>query len=113
MSVAAGTLDKRVRIERLIGTVDSWGQPVETWQEVATVWANIRTLTGSSFITNELQAGGSEVSRTTASIRIRARSDIDHSMRVVHKERIYEIRSVLPVDSTYTDLACALGARAG
>lgn len=113
MRPAAGTLNRRVRIERRTEQLDTWGQPLEVWEEVATVWGNVRTMTGSAY--NEMSTGGTEVSRTTASIRIRERSGIDFGMRAVVGDRIYEIRAVLPNEDFrgYMDLSCAIGAREG
>jgi SPP1 family predicted phage head-tail adaptor len=113
--VAAGRMNRRVTIQRKSGTVDSWGQPNISWIDVATVWARVLTITGSGFVNNEMITGGTEVSRTTASIRVRMRRDIDAGMRVVLGESIYDIRAVLPDEegNEYLDLACALGASEG
>lgn len=113
--VAAGRLNRRVTFQRKTLTTDDWGQPIESWADVATVWANVRTISGVGFVNNEFQAGGSEVSRTTASIRIRKRNDITHDMRVLVGSSIYDIRAVLPDEEgdEYMDLACSIGASEG
>lgn len=113
--LAAGRLNRRVTIQRKVGTADAWGQPDLVWTDIATVWAHVLTVTGSGFVNNEMVTGGTEVSRTTASIRIRMRRDVDAGMRVVLGASIYEIRAVLPDEEgdEYLDLACALGANEG
>lgn len=113
--VAAGSLNKRITIERRVSTTDSWGQPTEAWETIATVLADIRTVSGLAAIRNEMQVGGTEVSRTPVSIRIRKRSGIDHTMRVVYQSSIFEIRDVLTdfERGEYMDLVCAVGAREG
>jgi SPP1 family predicted phage head-tail adaptor len=37
--VGAGDLDRRVTLQRLDQTPDSFGAPIETWTDIATVWA--------------------------------------------------------------------------
>lgn len=116
MGIAAGPLNKKVTIQRRDSEAkDSWGQPTGEWKDVAvSVWASIRTLSGSGFINQEFVAGGAEISRATASIRIRKRSGITHDMRVLHKDVVYDIKQVLPdPDGIYIDLACATGANKG
>jgi SPP1 family predicted phage head-tail adaptor len=41
-----GKLDKRIRLQNRSSTLDDYGQPVNTWSNLATVWANIKPLTG-------------------------------------------------------------------
>lgn len=82
--------------------MDSWGQPSAAWSEVATVWADIRHLSGSEAIKAD-----APVSSVKASIRIRARAGIDAGMRVVHGAEIYDIEAVLPGQTKeHVDLAC-------
>ncbi len=113
--VAAGRLNRRVRIERRAAGQDAWGQPIIGWVPVCTVWANVRVPTGASQIGAEYQAAGTEISRTSASIRVRKRAGIDHSMRAVLGDVIYDIRAVLPDEEggEFMDLVCATGAREG
>jgi SPP1 family predicted phage head-tail adaptor len=113
--IAAGTLNQRVTLQRKTVTQDSWGGAVESWSDVATVWANVRGFTGIGAISNEVQAGGSEVSRGKASIRIRIRSDVTHDMRVQYRGKVYDIRDVCPneEDRRYMDLVVAVGASNG
>lgn len=117
--VAAGKLNKRVALQRKVTTQDSFGQPVETWTTLATVWAHIKTITGTGFVNQEFQAGGTEVSRATASIRIRRevhdRLQLTHADRVVHGSVIYDIRAVLldEEDNEYVDIGAANGANQG
>jgi SPP1 family predicted phage head-tail adaptor len=112
--VPAGSLSKRVRIQRRAATLDALNQPIGEWTTFATVWADIRVITGLSAANSEFIAADQQVSRFTASIRIRARTDIDHSCRVVHNNAIYDVRVVLPdPGGEYVDLVCAIGAREG
>lgn len=96
-------MNSRVTLQARSASVDALGQPVETWSDVATVWANIRHPSGLSAIKAD-----ADVSIVKASIRIRYRTDIDAGMRVVHGARIYDIQAVLPDESERqtVDLVC-------
>lgn len=39
--MTVGQMRERVRIERPVETQDDTGQPIQTWEEVATVWAAV------------------------------------------------------------------------
>jgi SPP1 family predicted phage head-tail adaptor len=97
----AGRLRHRVTIERRGTAVDAIGQPVETWSPYATVWADVRHQQGLEAI-----HAGAPTSVARASIRIRYREDIDHSMRVSYKGKTYNIIAVLPGSPEHVDLVC-------
>jgi SPP1 family predicted phage head-tail adaptor len=113
--VNAQKLNTRVAFERPASGVDTFGQPVVGWVPAFKRWAHIKTLTGAGFMNQEFQTGGLEVSRPTASIRVRMCDDIDATMRVIVKGRPYEIRVVLPdlQDDRYLDIGVATGANDG
>ena len=104
MSIEAGRLRHRIRIERLDYLRDSAGEVIQDantgetsqeWREVDTVWAAIEPLSAREFI--QSKAIQSEVS---ARITIRFRDDLDAAMRLVHNKRgrdfIYNIAGILP-----------------
>ncbi|MGV1017431.1 MAG: phage head closure protein [Fluviibacter phosphoraccumulans] len=115
MYLEAQKLNRRITIQRKVGGQDSLGQPVETWVDVCKLWSHIKTINGSGFINQEFHDGGKELSRTTASFRVRIRKGITADMRVLHQGQVYEIRVVLPdlQDNRYMDLGCAIGANQG
>lgn len=90
MSLSAGKINHFVRIERLVRTLDTNGDPVESWELVATVHAAIEPLSAREFAAS--QAMQSQVS---ARITIRFRDDVRAAMRIVHGSRIYNITGVL------------------
>ena len=95
LKMDAGQLRHRVTIEDLIVTQDDLGIISESWQEVATVWAEIRPMSGREFIAaNAIQAG------VTTKITIRHMDGVINKMRVKHKDTIYNIKAVLP-DMTF------------
>lgn len=86
----AGALKERVRIEERSTAGDHFGQPIESWLPLATVYASIEPLSGREFFAAQ-QANA----ETTSRIRIRYRDDVNVRMRVVHAGRIYNIRAVI------------------
>jgi SPP1 family predicted phage head-tail adaptor len=98
-----GRLNRRVVIQYLVDGQDEAGQPVQNWLPLATVWADIRHLSG----VESIKAGG-EASVVKASIRIRWRTDVTPAMRVVHGSTVYQIKAVLPDEESHerVDLLC-------
>lgn len=99
----AGKLNQRVTIQKLTSGQDAIGQPVTTWEAVATVWANIRYKSGLETIKAD-----AETSIAKASIRIRRRTDVTAGMRVSHGTTVFDILAVLPDESSrsHVDLVC-------
>lgn len=105
----AGTLNRQIRIQRHNEARDEIGQPIpgaEPWVDYKTLSANIRYMSGVESLKSD-----APVSVARASVRIRYRTDIDASMRVVHGDTVLEIRAVLPdaCGREYTDLVCETG----
>lgn len=112
-AVRAGALNRRVTIQKRVQGQDDWGQPIDTWQDVATVWANIAGQTGLGTITRMQDNVTASVDRY--SIRIRFREDVTFGMRVLGDGRIFDIRQVRMdfAGRDYTDLVCELGGSEG
>lgn len=92
MTLRAGTLNERVTIQRKTAGTDAWGAPLpEAWEDYATIWANVRHLSGTESI-----KAGADVSVVRASIRIRWRTDITAGMRVMVGAAMYDVEAVLP-----------------
>jgi SPP1 family predicted phage head-tail adaptor len=109
----AGTLNRRITIQRHSEERDEIGQPIPggaSWGDFVTVSANVRYLNGTETLKSD-----APVSVARASIRIRYRTDIDASMRVIHGDRVLEIRAVLPDETgrEYVDLVCETGGQGG
>lgn len=113
----AGDLDRRVRIDQRAGS-GTLNDPL-TWAPLATVWANIKMLTGK-----ETLLADTDVAEATASIRIRYRTDVTNGMRAVLlkfvdsqpvDDVVFDILAPLPsvASREYTDLACSAGANNG
>ena len=98
----SGKLDQRIAIQQPVVGQDAIGQPVTTWEAVATVWASVAYLSGLSAI-----KAGADTAQVSASVRIRYRSGINAGMRVVHGSVVFDVRAVLPGDkNVFLDLVC-------
>ena len=99
----AGTLNRRITIQQLASGQDALGQMVQTWTDVALVWANIRYANGSETIKAD-----AETSVAKASIRIRYRTGLNAGMRVLYGTTVFNVLAVLPDEAKHqhVDLAC-------
>jgi SPP1 family predicted phage head-tail adaptor len=73
----AGQLDRKVTLETLTTTRDSFGQPIETWTELADVWAK-----KIDRVASEVTSGGQVVEVVRTEWIIRHRSDFDSRYRI-------------------------------
>lgn len=114
MTLSSGSLSRRIRIERRVAGTDAAGQPLDTWELVAELWASVKGQTGMGVIRERLQ-DNVEASINAYSFRIRFREDLDAGMRVVYGGRPYDIKQVrLDLDRReWTDLVCEQGGSNG
>lgn len=98
----AGSLRDYIHIQRRLPG-GGLGQPSNSWEAVASTWANIRYASGSETIRS-----GQIASKAQVSIRIRWRTGITAEMRVLSRGVEYAIKAVLPDHQRreYVDLVC-------
>lgn len=87
----AHRLRHRITIERKTAGEDTWGQPVETWETVARVPAEVWPMSGREYI-----AAQADQASVTTKITIRYQAGIEPEMRIMHDGMAYNIRAVLP-----------------
>ena len=100
----AGKLRKRVAVQTLTTSQDGYGEPVETWATVDTVWAE---LTPAVRATRESFAGMSEQrsAHTTFECRIRFIAGLDpYTTRLLHDGVVYEVESIMDPDGRTREL---------
>jgi SPP1 family predicted phage head-tail adaptor len=87
----AGRLDRRIRIERNTATRNSRGEVIAAWTVVAETWAQKNDLAGREPYRSEQFE-----SQSTTRWRMRYRTDLDPTMRIVHIQdgQVYEIDAV-------------------
>lgn len=84
-----GRLDERITIQAVTVSQGDYGQAVEAWADVCTVFAHKKELNGTEKLTNEKEAATSRVEFV-----IRYRENITPSNRVLSGSRVYDITSV-------------------
>jgi len=87
--LGAGKLNKRITIQRATSTQDAAGEVVATWETLSTVWAKVKTLTGS-----ELVNAKAVESRITVKVIVR-KTDVLITDRIIYGSRTLEILSVI------------------
>lgn len=106
-----GALRHRVLVQQFTVEQDSDGAVIEDWQDLRTVWADIQPLSG-----RELIASQSVQSEVTSRVIVRFKADYAPEMRLLHNNRIYNIKAVIPDADTgnrYQTLLCAYGLNEG
>ena len=82
----AGKLRQRVILQSFVATRDAYGEPIETWSTVVTLWGAVEPLTGREFY--QAQQVNAEI---THKVRIRYRTLTNSRMRFLLGTRIFEI----------------------
>lgn len=85
-----GKLRHRIILLKQVNEVNDYGASTQTWKRVATVWADVRPLSGREYFS--AQQVQSEV---TTQIWLRHLDGIKPTMRVKFGKRLFEILSVL------------------
>lgn len=91
----AGDLRDRVTIQRATTADDGFGNVTNGWDDLLTVWANVRETPGK-----EVVAAGRIEASHTATIRIRASSQsrgVTPADRIIARGQVWNIRSVAAV----------------
>jgi SPP1 family predicted phage head-tail adaptor len=87
----AGELRHRVTIQQATTARDGFGAEVETWADLATVWAKVETVSGTETIGPEQL----ETATLTHQVTVRWRDDLKPTMQVLWKDRTFTIRAVI------------------
>jgi SPP1 family predicted phage head-tail adaptor len=109
MGMDIGSMDQRVTLQRRTGSKDAVGQQAFTWTDVCTVWAQVQAVRGREFF-----AAAQAQQEQTVKVRIRYRTDIDATLRLVHKGVEHHITGVIPVGrNEMLEIMCLEGVRDG
>ena len=95
----AGVLNQQVRLEVQTTVQDDYGQPLNEWLPVATLWAAVEPLQGREYI-----AASMLTSAVEARIRLRYRPGVTAAMRVIHGQDTYGIQAVIHIKSARQEL---------
>jgi SPP1 family predicted phage head-tail adaptor len=90
-----GELRKQITIQAEAPTADGAGGYALAWTNVATVWAEIKPVSGNKVFVDQHLEG-----HVTHQIKTRYRSDltITTDMRIVHNNRVFNIHSITNTD---------------
>jgi SPP1 family predicted phage head-tail adaptor len=104
----SGRMRHRITIQQSTQTQDSYGEPIDSWAEYATVWASVEPVQG-----RELWAQQQVQSEITIRIRIRYLSGVTSAMRVLFGSRVLSIEHVIDVKEQHKEmqLMCSEGVR--
>ena len=87
----AGRLDRRITLQSLSTTQDGYGEPVETWSNLATVWARKASVSPS-----EVYDNSQRLSQAVVKWHIRYRTDVktEYRIRSTTSAEVYRIVGV-------------------
>jgi SPP1 family predicted phage head-tail adaptor len=86
----AGDLDKRGTIQYPAKSKDSFGEDIETWTDLVTVWCSIEPVSGS-----EKWLQQERISEANYKIKMRYRANVKPTMRMKYKNRYFQFLAVL------------------
>lgn len=102
-----GALRHRVTIQNFTTVELPSGQEKEIWADVATVWAEVKSVSGRELVTS-----GAEMSEITVRIWMRYRNDVSSTSRIVFRGLVYDIAAALPdAKLTRLELLCKQGVK--
>lgn len=95
----AGRLNRRITVQRKAVTYDAYNEPIESWADKYTVWAEVITSGGGEFYAaQKLNA------QTTAVFKIRYTKAFTTLDRIKYESRIFEILSLNNIDGDRVEL---------
>ena len=89
-----GQLDRRITLQTRSTSVNSYGESVETFTDLATVWAKVEyPLTGSM----ESQEQKIHLVESRVEFTIRERADILYTSRIVYNGKTFDVERISEV----------------
>lgn len=95
----AGKLRHQVTIQSKSETTDAFGGPVDTWADVATVWANVEPLQG-----RELVNAQTVNAETTTRITMRYLTGVIPANRIIFEGKFYNLQAVIDPELKHREL---------
>ena len=102
MKIPAGWLRDRITLQVRSTGQGPDGAPLDSWTDVATVWASVTDLSGKEYI-----AAGEIRNAVQTKILIRYMAGIVPTMRVLHGASVYNVEAVLGQDHLSLMLMCS------
>ena len=110
-----GRLDKRITIQRRSATLDAYGQEINAWSDIATVWANIKPVGGRERLRGMMVEGfltHTVMVRYSAQLMPPKQAD---AWRIVYGSRVFNITAAMDVDEAHERIIfdCTEGSEVG
>ena len=87
--MSIGDLKHRISFQKFLTIINDNGFEKESWQDIKTVWASVKNLHGKEYF----EAAAVQREKTVKFI-IRHTSDIDETMRILFRDKQYNITSI-------------------
>lgn len=95
----AGDLDKRATLQYPAKSRNSFGEDIETWTDLDTVWCSIEPVSGA-----EKWLQQERISEATYKVKMRYRANLDSTMRLHYKNRYLQFLGVLNIGENNIEL---------
>lgn len=82
-------MDRRIALQSNTHTQNTFGEPVETWSTLATVWCEVVPMRVS-----EMYLASEERVLKSTIFRIRYRGDVNEKMRILYEGQAYRITGI-------------------
>lgn len=92
MKQPIGKMDRQITIQRAVHSQGDYGDPIVTYTDVATVWANVYSGGGREFT-----AARQINAEVTVQFQIRYMADLKRDMRIVYEGDYYDIDRIAEV----------------
>lgn len=95
----AGDLDKRATIQYPAKSKNGFGEDIETWTDLDTIWCSIEPVSGA-----EKWLQQERISEATSKVRMRHRANLDSTMRLHYKNRYLQFLGVMNIGENNIEL---------
>jgi SPP1 family predicted phage head-tail adaptor len=99
IAIKPGELRHRVVIQQKTVSKDAEGIALDSWSDVATVWAAVESLRGREYF-----SASAFTTEVTHRVRTRYRPGITPAMRVLYGLRIFDIQEVIDVNESHAEI---------
>ena len=87
-----GELDRRITLQKPTGGPDAYGQPGTTFVNVAVVWASYKPVTLREYVASRQAEAAID-----ATFRIRWRTDVSATWRILYRNLVFDIQSYVEI----------------
>lgn len=101
--MSPGELRRRMVIRQVSRARDAVGGQVDTWADLATVWAKVEAVSASERYWRQ-----QTTAQASHKITIRYRTDVTTKMRIAYGAKLFEVRGITDVDDAraWLEIAC-------